>query len=291
MFLRAFIVACVGTLALTASASAEEETIGLRADAKATEGVIASSSANHTWLKKELKAEEFQRDAAKAARRLGDPKLDSDELSKIGEAIRLDTERAGAAFANCLNAKNCPDAQVRLGAVRGIKLAKPRNPNVSKALAACVIVETNADVRTAAAALIRDQKDPIASKALVDYYVDAFDTDGVLIKADHERAAIDALKAVGGHGIYEQLLMYATLEVRAGMATEIGPPQTVYITNGGSINSPSGTINLPIELPNLELRAVNTTIVVPALGALRQVSGQNFGRNIGKWQDWIGKQN
>src|SRR5205823_2492630 len=159
----------------------------------------------HTWLKKELKADAYQKDAAEAARRLGDPKIDPDELSKIGAAIQADIERASIAFANCLNAKNCPDAQVRLGAVRGIKLAHPKSPAVSKAMAACVIVETNADVRAAAATLIKDRKDRVASKALVDYYVDAFDTDGVLIKADHERAAIDALKAVGGHQICEQL--------------------------------------------------------------------------------------
>ena len=283
-------LAVIGLAApLTLVSAADEEAIGLRVDDSSADAVIAASK-DHVWLNKELKAADYQQDAANAARKLGDAKLDSAELGAITEAIKREPVRAGVAFAQCLNPKNCPDPIVRRGAVKGIEIANPKPEVVGRALAACVIVETNADVRKAAGDLIKSRKDAVASRALVAYYVNAFDDDGVLLKADHERAAIDAMKAAGGHAVYEQLLMYATMEVHAGTATEAGPPQVVYMTNGGNIGSPSGSINLPIELPNLELRGISTTLIVPALGALKQVTGQNFGHNMNRWRDWVAKQ-
>jgi len=61
---------------------------------------------------------------------------------------------------------------------------------------------------------------------------------------------------------------YITMDVRPGTAIEITPPQVIYITNGGDINNPTGSINLPIELPNLELRSVSTTITIPDQGTM-----------------------
>ena len=46
------------------------------------------------------------------------------------------------------------------------------------------------------------------------------------------------------------------------------PPLIVFITNGGDINAPGGSINLPIELPNLELRSINTTVTIPDNGTM-----------------------
>jgi hypothetical protein len=157
-------------------------------------------------------------------------------------------------------------------------------------LAAFVMSESDPQVRAAVVELLKQRKDPIANNTLVDYYVDAFDSDGVLLKADHERAAIAAMRDVGGRQIYEALMAYVTMEVHAGSATEAGPPQTVYITNGGNINNPNGSVNLPIELPNLELRGYSGTLIIPAFGALKQVTGQNFGKHLEKWQNWIAKQ-
>jgi type II secretory pathway component GspD/PulD (secretin)/Flp pilus assembly protein TadD len=61
---------------------------------------------------------------------------------------------------------------------------------------------------------------------------------------------------------------YITMDVRPGTATEITPPQIIYITNGGDINNPSGSINLPIELPNIELRSISTTVTIPDNGTM-----------------------
>ena len=61
---------------------------------------------------------------------------------------------------------------------------------------------------------------------------------------------------------------YITLNMRPGTALELTPPQVIFITNSGNINTGGGTINLPIELPNLELRSINTTVTVPDNGTM-----------------------
>ncbi|MCZ7647104.1 MAG: hypothetical protein M5U26_17915 [Planctomycetota bacterium] len=61
---------------------------------------------------------------------------------------------------------------------------------------------------------------------------------------------------------------YVTLDVRPGTAIELTPPQILFISNGLDVNNPLGNINLPIELPNIELRSINTTVTVPDNGTL-----------------------
>ncbi|HLX65118.1 MAG TPA: hypothetical protein VKX17_27865 [Planctomycetota bacterium] len=61
---------------------------------------------------------------------------------------------------------------------------------------------------------------------------------------------------------------YITLELHPGTAIELTPPIIVFITNSGNINSGTGTINLPIELPNLELRSISTTVTIPDNGTM-----------------------
>lgn len=274
------VASALGVTSSSFGASDDEGEIRLSTEAKPV----------HEWLKKDLSDAAFKEDAAQAALKLAQEKLDDYELAAITDAIKRDPNRAALAFAACLNPKNCADPKVRLGAVKGIGYANVKLAIVSKALAAVVISETDQPTRTAAVGLLKGHKDPIANKALVDYYLDAFDSDGVLVKADHERVAVAAMRDVGGRQIYEALMAYVTMEVHAGSATEAAPPQTVYITNGGDIHNPAGSVNLPIELPNLELKGYNGTLVVPALGALKQVTGQNFGRHLDRWQNWIAKQ-
>jgi hypothetical protein len=242
----------------------------------------------HIWLEKSLKPEAYVADAAELARVLG--KEDASYVPEaISKAIKADPDRAGGAFAQCLDPKNCPDPVVRLGAVRGIAVANPKDQTVGKALAACVIAEKNEAARKAAADLIKARKDKVADRQLVQFYVDSFDEQGVLLNGDHERAAIDAMKFAGHRALYEVLMAFVTMDVRAGTATELTPPQTVYISNGGSVSNPNGTINLPIELPNLELKSINTTIMVPAFGAIKRIAGENF-HNIDQARAWVNKQ-
>jgi type II secretory pathway component GspD/PulD (secretin)/Flp pilus assembly protein TadD len=75
---------------------------------------------------------------------------------------------------------------------------------------------------------------------------------------------------------------YITLDVRPGTATQLTPPIIVYITNSGDVNSGAvgqTTVNLPIELPNLELRSISTTVTVPDNGTML-FSGMTLDRKI-----------
>ena len=48
--------------------------------------------------------------------------------------------------------------------------------------------------------------------------------------------------------------------------------------------------NYPIEQPVLDLVSANGSIVVPAASSLKQATGKDFGKDIGKWRDWIAAQ-
>ena len=61
---------------------------------------------------------------------------------------------------------------------------------------------------------------------------------------------------------------YITLDCRPGTAIELTPPAIIFITNSRDVQTGGGTINLPIELPNLELRSVSTTVTVPDGGTM-----------------------
>jgi len=61
---------------------------------------------------------------------------------------------------------------------------------------------------------------------------------------------------------------YITLDVRPGTAIELTPPLIVFITDSQDINTGGGVVNLPIELPNLELRSISTTVTVPDNGTM-----------------------
>ncbi len=62
---------------------------------------------------------------------------------------------------------------------------------------------------------------------------------------------------------------YITMDVRPGTVIELTPPQIVYITNAGNnVNIGGGSVNLPVELPNLEVRSINTTVTLPDNGTM-----------------------
>jgi type II secretory pathway component GspD/PulD (secretin) len=62
---------------------------------------------------------------------------------------------------------------------------------------------------------------------------------------------------------------YITLNLQAGSALELTPPQIVFITAAGNdVNVGGGGFSLPIFLPNIELRSINTTVTVPDNGTM-----------------------
>ena len=85
---------------------------------------------------------------------------------------------------------------------------------------------------------------------------------------------------------------YVTLELRAQSAS-LDRLDTVRIRDAGrnvAADDRGGNINLPIDLPSLNLMSVETTLVVPALPSLKRVTGQDFGRDLARWKAWIAAQ-
>jgi type II secretory pathway component GspD/PulD (secretin) len=61
------------------------------------------------------------------------------------------------------------------------------------------------------------------------------------------------------------------MDVRTGTAFELEPPDVVFITNSGDVNNGAvgrSSTNLRIELPNLELRSISTTVTLPDSGTM-----------------------
>jgi len=144
------------------------------------------------------------------------------------------------------------------------------------------VYEQDAETRAAVINLIKVRNDAVAAKTLVETWKSAFDDVGLLkVNEPVRKAAVNAIHDVGDKRVYQALLYYAILEVRAG-AAELVRVDSVAITGQ--------RINLPIDLPVLELRGVEGTIVVPAMASLKQATGQDFGRHFDKWNDWIAKQ-
>jgi hypothetical protein len=284
------LIICLPGVAAESSASPDEGAlvIGTR-----------KSAAGKVWLQKSLSDEAYQADAAEVARQLADDKLNTLDKSALVEAIGRDPMRATKAFSTCLNFQKWPHAPTRLGALKGIEIATGTQRdlknatlfNAGKAVANTMLAEPVKEVRSAAMDLVRNNKDGtvsgVAAGMLVSHWHNAFDQDGIIDEPQRD-AALGALKDLGDKRTYDALLYYATMEVHAASATSLTPPQVAFITNaGGDVNRGGGNINLPIELPNNEIRSFDATLIVPAVSAMRHITGQEFNKNLDKWRAWI----
>lgn len=255
------------------------------------------SIARRQWLNKELASTAYQAEAQELARLLGAGKLDDKEQQAVQSDLKREPDRAGGAFATLLNWSKCQDAKTRRGALRAIDLAGPSAKAVGVALGNSALAEPDKDTRKAAINTIRQRRDALALHTLLGHLAQASDTDGLGILDEKARdAALSALHDIGDRRAYEAILFYVTLELRTGYAVGRGV-DTKYITNSGDVNAGGvgqTTVNLPIELPALELGSFQGMITVPAickpLPALRRVTGEDFGKNLDKWRAWIAKQ-
>ncbi|HYF50240.1 MAG TPA: hypothetical protein VEJ63_12595 [Planctomycetota bacterium] len=247
-------------------------------------------------LRSSLKADEYQKEAANIARELA-AASGSDFKADLIEEIRREPERSGAAFALLLDPRHAPDVKTRKGAALGIGLSNASTKTVGKALGNAALSETDSEVRQAVISTIQQRKDALALHQMMASLADSSDPEGLgFINEKKRENALNALRDVGDRRIYHALLYYVTLEIRAGTASLVAL-NNVFITNSGDVNNGAvgqTSINLPIDLPTLELNSVQGTIIVPAVckpqDALRKVTGQDFGKNIDQWRAWIEKQ-
>ena len=240
-----------------------------------------SSRKQKAWFQSSLSESAYIAEAVEAAKHLANDKLESETRAAISVGIKQDAERAGKAFVRCLDSQTYTHAAVRLGALRGIEIGNPTAPLIGKGLAGSAIAEPVPEVRTLALNLIRSRKDAAAAGELLRFWRGAFDSD---LGFDEPRraAAVAAMRDLGDKRIYRAMLAYVWLELRVGNASA-ARVDTVAITG-------PGPINLPIDMPSMDLMSTEGTIIVPAATSMKQITGQDFGKNLDKWRDWVDKQ-
>jgi hypothetical protein len=233
------------------------------------------------WLAKSLSEGAYIAEAAEAAKLLANDKLDSETRAAISVGIKQDPERSGKAFVRCLDPQTYTLAAVRIGALRGIEIGNPSAPAIGKGLGGSAIAEPVPEVRSAALKLIRSRNDAGAAGEILRFWRGAFDSD---LGFDEPRraAAVAAMRDLGDKRIYRAMLAYVWLELRVGNASA-ARVDSVAITG-------PGPINLPIDMPSIDLMSTEGTIIVPAATSMKQISGQDFGKNMDKWREWLDKQ-
>ncbi len=266
-------------LALVCGAAAEETLfIGVRPSSTTPK---TTAGPKKEWFNANLNERALHTEALAASRALATAKGVSSEIDDVREGVLRERERCIKEFIWMLNWKNCPDPIMRRGAVEGLGLCNPDPKVLGKPLATSAVYEPDAETRKVSIELIKMRKDSVSAKALLDTWKSAFDDVGVLAANEATRkAAVDTIREVGDKRVFQAMLYYAMLEVRAGSAAPVR-------VDSVAIKGPG--VNLPIDLPVLDLMGVEGTIVIPAMASLKQATGQDFGRHFDKWKEWIGK--
>jgi uncharacterized protein with PIN domain len=262
------------------------------------DALVIAPRKSRIWFASQLKDEAFHKEAIEAARALAGAsgsagsKLDYKALSELQEGLQRDKKRTSSVFTGLLDARKTTDVGVRLGAVKALELATPDPALIGKPLAAAAVLETDTTVRGEAIRVIRSRKDAAASREMLKLWKSAFEDETVGVNEALRAAAEDAMRDVGDKRVYEVLYAYVLMELRAQSAS-LDKLDTTRIRNAGlnvNANDRGGNINLPIELPSLTLMSVETTLWVPALPSLQRVTGQNFGWNVKRWNEWLAEQ-
>ncbi|MGD0091483.1 MAG: hypothetical protein ABSE73_16310 [Planctomycetota bacterium] len=238
-----------------------------------------SGASTREWFRSGISDAAYQEEAASAAVLLGGDKLSAEEKAVLGKALCRDREHSGRAFGACLDWRHY-DATTRLGAARAIGMAAPAPQTTARALANTVLAEPVPEVRKEALDLVRGRKDAAVTAELLRFWRAAYDSDLGFDEAKRA-AAVAALRDVGDRRAYEALFYLVTLEVRAGVAS--GPAMSEVAIQGQGVK-------LPIQLPGMDLKQFEGTVMVPALASLKGATGQDFGRDLAKWRDWLSKQ-
>jgi hypothetical protein len=231
------------------------------------------------WFRSDLTEAAYQAEAAEAAALLGSEKLAAQEKAVLGEALCRDRERSGRALGACLDWRQY-NASTRLGAARAIGIAAPSLQTTGKALANTLLAEPVPQVRKEALDLVRGRKDGAVTAELLRFWRSAYDSDLGFDEAKRG-AAVAALRDVGDRRAYQALFYLVTLEVHSGVASA---PTLSEVSIAGQ------GIRLPIQLPGMDLKQFEGTVIVPALASLKGVTGQDFGRDLGKWREWLSQQ-
>lgn len=269
-----FALMLFGVLALLASSAGAEETPGeaieIKPKAPAQDAQPQEGTAADCGVPREdepLVAEKKDAPAAPETKENAEP--DPSFLKELPALLKTIDESAKEG--------ERAEAIRKIGAAKFEKVPE----DVSRRLFAAMLLDEGENVRKEAA---------LAAKALDDVAAKKFVFKAALmpkVKAPVRARAAEALRRFDDPMVIEALIWHVTYTLRVGTATEVTPPKTIFITDGGDINNPLGLINLPIELPNIELRSVSTSVIVPATTALTAITRRNFGANPAAWQKWF----
>jgi hypothetical protein len=234
------------------------------------------------WFKHARKIDEaFYREALAAARALAAPETPdrATELAELKSAVAGEKEACAQAFLWLLDPHHCSDAVARRGAIAGLALSAADAKTAGKFIGGSAVYDPDGAVRTAAIQAVKQSKDPFAEAAILNAWKASFDNSGIpTVNEDQRKAAVAAMHDIDDKRVFQVLVWYATLELRAQTGTLVGVNQ-VAIKGAG--------INLPIDLPAIDIVSAEGTIAVPALGSLKQATGQDFGHNLDKWNAWL----
>ena len=128
---------------------------------------------------------------------------------------------------------------------------------------------------------------------MVNHLVAAFDGLGNVRNVALRDNAVESLRALSDKRVFQALHHYVTTELRLANISQgsLATRQidTFAVNSGANTNIPV-QLALPIQTPELNVTRVRTTVVAPAVSALRAVSGQDFGDDWERWGRWIEKQ-
>jgi hypothetical protein len=208
-------------------------------------------------------------------------KFTKEERDDLVLAVTREINRSSKAFGALLNWRTNPDVKLRLGAVEGIRLAY--TGTVGTFLGASALSEPNPNVRNAVIKLIKDRNDRVAMKYLFQLLLSSVENGETtaITNSQLNSATLAALRDIGDKQVYEVLLFLERVSMANGIT---GTP---YL-DGVKIAPPN--TDLQCMAPNSEVGMMQYTQTFPGLSALKAVSGENFGHDLKKWQDWIDKQ-
>jgi hypothetical protein len=234
------------------------------------------------WFKNARKIDEaFYREALAAARLLAAPENPEKlhELDELKSAIAGEKDACGKAFLWLLDSRHCSDPAARRGAIAGLALSETEAKTAGKLLGASAVYDPDSAVRTAAIQSIKQSKDPYAEAAILNAWKAAFDNSGIpTVNEEQRKAAVAAMHDIDDKRVFQVLVWYATLELRAQTGTLARVDQVAIKGQG---------INLPIDLPAIDIISAEGNIAIPALSSLKQATGQDFGHNMDRWNAWL----
>ncbi len=157
----------------------------------------------------------------------------------------------------------------------------PVPEKLTEQLTKSVLFDDTDVVRKEAALAMKDLDDKVGMSFL---YKAAL---GKNVNEKIRRNAGEGLRRLDNVKLVEALVSVVTYVLRIGQVKELTQPQTIFITNGLNVNAPQGNINLPIELPNIEISYTATAVAVHALRALRIISRRDLGKDPVVWKQWL----